>query len=152
MAKCADQKPISTEVVRDVRRRLGSVRIAELAQSYRSGARTTELMRTYTLSKASVLALLEAEGVVMRRQSLTKQQVDEAARLYLQGLSLATTAKRLSLAQESIRRALIERGVVMRRRGLAGRTHHVGHPLASSAGGEQPACRERASDEQQGEQ
>ena len=79
---------------------------------------TITLMNKYELSKTSVIHLLEANGVVLRRQGLGEQQVTEIKHLYEhEHLSLTAITERLDLPRESIRRALIDAGVQMRSRG-----------------------------------
>jgi hypothetical protein len=74
-------------------------------------------METYTLSKTSVLKLLKANGVTMRRQPLTDEQLQQTAKLYNTGRSLAAIESELNIPKESIRRALIEEGIKLRPRG-----------------------------------
>jgi DNA invertase Pin-like site-specific DNA recombinase len=65
----------------------------------------------------SVIRLLEANGITLRRQPLTREQAERAVDLYQAGHSLTTIEKIVDLSRESIRRALIEAGVKMRPRG-----------------------------------
>jgi hypothetical protein len=74
-------------------------------------------METYALSKTSVLKLLKANGVVIRRQPLTEEQLQQTAKLYNTGRSLAAIESELDIPKESIRRALIAGGIDLRPRG-----------------------------------
>lgn len=113
----AKSKPTATKI-RNITRRLGAERIERLAVDYLAGEPTTVLMHTYGLSKSSVLQLLEASGVELRRQPLAPDKVAEVVRLYRdEGCSLSTIVTRLGYPRESVRRSLIDAGVTMRGRG-----------------------------------
>jgi IS30 family transposase len=71
-------------------------------------------MRTYGLGKGAVLRLLDAHGVVRRRQGLRPTEVEEAIRLYGQGWSLARIGEHFGRHHSVILRAL-ERADVPRR-------------------------------------
>ncbi len=111
------QKPKIQVLQRPIARRLGSEKIAELVADYGSGQTTIQLMETYQLSKTSVLKLLSANGVEMRRQPPTTDQVARVAALYSSGKSLAAIEREADTPRESIRRALIDAGVELRQRG-----------------------------------
>lgn len=111
------QSPKAQLLQPPIARRLGSQKIAELVAEYESGRTTVQLMETYKLSKTSVLKLLNANGVEMRRQPPTTEQVAEAAALYSSGKSLAAIERETDIPRESIRRALIKAGVELRQRG-----------------------------------
>lgn len=111
------QRPKVQVLQRPIARRLGSEKIAELAADYRSGQTTIQLMETYQLSKTSVLKLLRANGVEMRRQPQTTNQVERTVALYKSGKSLAAIERETDIPRETIRRALIEAGVELRARG-----------------------------------
>lgn len=102
---------------RPIARRLGREKIAELVADYRSGQTTIQLMETYQLSKPSVLKLLNANGVEMRRQPATSKQVERIVALYSSGKSLAAIERETNIPRETIRRALIDAGVQLRQRG-----------------------------------
>jgi len=114
----AQSKTTGTKI-RNVTRRLGQERIDRLVADYRDDPdmTTTALMEKYSLSKTSVIHLIEANGVALRRQGLSKRQATEAALLYEQGRSLSAITEQLQLPRESIRRALVDAGVEMRGRG-----------------------------------
>jgi hypothetical protein len=57
------------------------------------GRTTTDLTNVYVLSKASVIHLLEANGVTLRRQALTRNQVERIVELYQAGHSLAAIGR-----------------------------------------------------------
>jgi hypothetical protein len=79
-------------------------------------------MAAYGLSKSSVLKLLEARGVAMRRQAMTQDQIASSVKLYEEGVPLAAIMKELEVPRESVRRALISAGVQMRNRGRSAGT------------------------------
>lgn len=87
---------------------------AALVRDYLNGTPTTKLTESYGLGKGSVLEILEAEGVKMRRQPLTDEQVAMALRLYAEGKSLAQVAKAIGSAPTSVGRALKTRGMRLR--------------------------------------
>jgi uncharacterized protein (DUF433 family) len=103
--------------VRNIVRRLGRERIDQLVADYELGRTTIELMADYGLSKTSVIHLLEANEVALRRQPLTREQLDAAICLYQEGHALVAIEKIINVSRESIRRGLIEASVTMRPRG-----------------------------------
>ena len=103
------QRPIAT--------RLGPHAILQLVGDYISGQTTIQLMETYKLSKTSVLKLLRANGVEMRRQPPTSNQVERVVALYNSGKSLAAIERETDIPRETIRRALIDAGGQLRQRG-----------------------------------
>jgi hypothetical protein len=98
-------------------RRLSLEAITELVQSYRDGMGTPELRRRYNLSQGSVLKLLRAHGVTMRRQGLADTDLLAAAELYRDGAPLAEIGERFGVSYSAVRRALIASGVRMRSQG-----------------------------------
>ncbi len=102
---------------RPIASRLGPYAILQLVADYRSGQTTIQLMETYQLSKTSVLKLLRASGVEMRRQPLPTEQVKRAVDLYTNGSSLTALESVIGAPRESIRRALIDAGIQLRGRG-----------------------------------
>lgn len=112
----ARAEPIQAKV-RSVVRRLGQERVDELVADYEQGRTTTELTGVYGLSKASVIQLLERNGITLRRQPPTREQVTRSVELYEAGHSLAAIERIVQVPRESIRRALIDAGVTMRPRG-----------------------------------
>jgi hypothetical protein len=111
------QSPKVQLLQRPIARRLGSQKIAELVAEYESGRTTIQLMGTYQLSKTSVLKLLNANGVEMRRQPPTTDQVEQVVALYNSGKSLAAIERETDIPRESIRRALMDAGIELRQRG-----------------------------------
>ncbi len=61
----------SRDVTQRADNRLGPQQLAQLIANYRAGIPTTQLMQSYGLGKGAVLRLLDAHGVVRRRQGLT---------------------------------------------------------------------------------
>lgn len=81
---------------------------------YSAGETTTLLAEEFDVAKSTILGILRANNVVVRRQPLTPEQVVEAGRLYQAGLSLSQVAERLSVNQETMRVAIIASGVTVR--------------------------------------
>jgi len=111
-----DEVAQSASKPRSLRFRMADVQRQALVDDYVNGTPTTELTSRYQLSKGSVLQILEAAGVQMRRQGLTDDQVHEAVKLYTSGLSLAAIAGRLDSASTTVNRALVAQGVILRGR------------------------------------
>jgi len=72
------------------------------------------LAEEYGVAKSTILGILRAGSVVVRRQPLETSIVDEAARLYESGLSLSQVARQLGINQETMRMAILRVGVVLR--------------------------------------
>jgi len=100
-----------------VDRRLSRETIAELVQTYRDGASTTQLRQQYELGQGSVIKILHEHGVVMRNQGLADDDLSTAATLYDDGQTLAELGQRFEVSPNAVRRALVSVGVVMRARG-----------------------------------
>lgn len=83
---------------------------------YEAGDTTTQLACDYGVAKSTIIGILRAKSVVVRRQPLTREQVSEAARLYESGLSLSQVAEQLKVNQETMRVAIILAGTIMRPR------------------------------------
>ncbi|TYL51156.1 hypothetical protein [Agromyces mariniharenae] len=94
--------------------RLSDESRARVAQRYEAGETTTQLAKDYRVAKSTIIGILRANNVVVRRQPLTPEQVSEAARLYESGLSLSQVAKRMDVNQETMRVAIIEARVTLR--------------------------------------
>ncbi len=99
--------------IRNIVRRLGQEQIDQLLADYERGRTTIDLMAVYGHGKTSVIHLLGANGVALRRQGLTNDQTTEATRLYDDGRSPAYIARTLAVPQETVRRALHAAGVNM---------------------------------------
>ncbi|HEY2089952.1 MAG TPA: hypothetical protein VGH54_28515, partial [Mycobacterium sp.] len=65
-----------------IERRLEADIIKQLVQDYEAGTPSTELTERYELGKGTVLKLLRAHGVTIRRQGLSPAQIQEATALY----------------------------------------------------------------------
>ncbi len=94
--------------------RLSDEARADVANRYVAGETSTVLAKEYGVAKSTILGILRAGSVVVRRQALTTEQVSEAARLYESGLSLSRTAEQLNVNQETMRIAIIAAGVDLR--------------------------------------
>lgn len=86
----------------------------EVASRYKAGDTTTQLAKDYGVAKSTIIGILRARNVVVRRQSLSAEQVSEAARLYESGLSLSQAAAQLSVNQETMRVAILKEGTTLR--------------------------------------
>lgn len=87
---------------------------AEVVDRYEAGETSTALAEAYGVAKSTILGILRANSVVVRRQPLTPEQVREAVRLYESGLSLSQVAERLRVNQETMRMALLSQGSKLR--------------------------------------
>lgn len=83
-------------------------------ERYEAGETSTALAEAYGVAKSTILGILRANSVVVRRQPLTPEQVSEATRLYNSGLSLSQVAGRLRVNQETMRVALLRSGLALR--------------------------------------
>jgi len=83
-------------------------------ERYEAGETSTALAEAYGVAKSTILGILRANSVVVRRQPLTPEQVSEATRLYNSGLSLSQVAERLRVNQETMRVALLKSGLALR--------------------------------------
>lgn len=111
-----DATPRNSAIKRPHRKwnRLSDTARADVVSRYSAGETSTALAKEYNVAKSTILGILRANSVVVRRQPLTKQQVAEAARLYEAGSSLSQVAEALKVNQETMRMAIIKVGVVLR--------------------------------------
>lgn len=86
----------------------------DVVTRYEAGETSTALAAEYGVAKSTILGILRANNVVVRRQSLEPAVIVEAARLYEAGLSLSQVAARLKINQETMRTAIIGAGVKIR--------------------------------------
>lgn len=86
----------------------------DVVTRYEAGETPTALAAEYGVAKSTILGILRANNVVVRRQSLEPAVIVEAARLYEAGLSLSQVAARLKINQETMRTAIIGAGVKIR--------------------------------------
>lgn len=106
--------PGETTVTRRKWTRLSDEARAAVIERYASGETSTTLAEAYGVAKSTILGILRANTVVVRRQPLTTEQVNEAAQLYESGLSLSQVAARLNVNQETMRVAILTAGVILR--------------------------------------
>ena len=85
-----------------------------VVERYEAGETSTALAEAYGVAKSTILGILRANSVVVRRQTMKPEQVCDAVGLYDSGLSLSQVAKRLNVNQETMRVAIIEAGVQIR--------------------------------------
>ena len=81
---------------------------------YNAGENTPELSREYGISKTGLLELLKAEGVALRRRSMTPQDTKRAVRLYESGLAIDEVVKQVGYSYSTVQRVLRQKGVAMR--------------------------------------
>lgn len=106
--------PGETTATRRKWTRLSDEARAAVIERYEAGETTTALAQAYGVAKSTILGIVRANSVVLRRQPLTAKQVSEAARLYNSGLSLSQVAERLKVNQETMRVAIMGSGVTIR--------------------------------------
>lgn len=95
-------------------KRLSGDQRADVVARYDAGETSTVLASEYGVAKSTILGILRANSVVVRRQPLTAEQVGEAVQLYETGLSLSEAADRLRVNQETMRVAMLAAGVSLR--------------------------------------
>ena len=106
--------PGETTATRRKWTRLSDEARTAVIERYEAGETSTALAQAYGVAKSTILGILRANSVVVRRQPLTAEQVGEAARLYNSGLSLSQVADRLKVNQETMRVAIMGSGVTIR--------------------------------------
>lgn len=94
--------------------RLDDEERADVAARYAAGETSTALAAEHGVAKSTILGILRANSVVVRRQPMTADQVAEAASLYESGLSLSRVAAELKVNQETMRMAILKVGVELR--------------------------------------
>jgi hypothetical protein len=109
---------------RALKRRVGRDEIDQIITKYNSGISTNQLMTEHHLAKRTITALLQANGVALRRQGLTDKQARQAAYFYRGGRSLAWIASHFgSVSPTTVARALRREGLELRPRyGQLGRS------------------------------
>lgn len=95
-------------------KRLNDEARAQVVARYSAGETTTVLATEFGVAKSTIIGILRANNVVVRRQPMTAQQAGEAARLYESGLSLSQVATALDVNQETMRVAIMKAGVEIR--------------------------------------
>ncbi|KAB1640691.1 helix-turn-helix domain-containing protein [Gulosibacter chungangensis] len=95
-------------------KRLNDEARAQVVARYSAGDTTTTLAKDYDVAKSTIIGILRANNVVVRRQPMTSDQVSQAARLYESGLYLSQVAEALSVNQETMRVAIMKAGVEIR--------------------------------------
>jgi hypothetical protein len=100
--------------MRNLRRRLAPQTIAELVARYNAGEHTPALSREYGPSKTGLVDLLRAEGVPLRKRSMTTQDTERAVRLYESGLTIEQVVGQVGYSFSTIRKVLHENRVAIR--------------------------------------
>ncbi len=95
-------------------KRLNDAQRADVAARYEAGETSTALAVEHGVAKSTILGILRANNIVVRRQPLTASQVSEAVRLYESGLSLSQVSEALTVNQETMRVAISKVGVTVR--------------------------------------
>lgn len=101
---------------RQVQRRLGPAEVDRLVDGYRAGSTVRQLSAEFGVSRATVSAHLERQGLPRRYNRLSGDALAEAGRLYGDGWSLARLGERYGLDAGTVRRALLKSGVQTRPR------------------------------------
>ena len=86
----------------------------EVVERYAAGETSTALAGYFKVAKSTILGILRANDVVVRRRALAPETVVEATRLYGSGLSLSQVAEQLGVNQETMRVAILAAGVSLR--------------------------------------
>lgn len=86
----------------------------ELVAAYESGISSNQLVIDYGIAKGTVLKLLRANNVTMRRQGLNAATAKQAAALYRDGKSLAAVGAMFGVDPTTVRSALIKQNVALR--------------------------------------
>jgi site-specific DNA recombinase len=88
--------------------------LESLVAEYEAGASTVQLQELFGLGKGSVLAILHAAGVKIRRQPMDDEQLEEIKQLYQSGLTIREVAASLSMPKTTVQDALGRLGQAMR--------------------------------------
>ncbi len=113
-ASVGDFSPKLEPTARRSWKRLNDEQRAGVVARYEAGETSTGLAAEYGVAKSTILGILRASNVVVRRQPLTSEQVSESARLYESGLSLSQVSEALRVNQETMRVAILNAGVSLR--------------------------------------
>ncbi len=113
-ASVRDFSPKLEPSIRRSWKRLNEADRAAVVTRYTVGETSTALAAEYGVAKSTILGILRANNIVVRRQPLTAVQVSEAAQLYESGLSLSQVAENLKVNQETMRIAILAMGVKLR--------------------------------------
>lgn len=94
---------------------LTPAQIETLVASYRAGASTTDLSKTFGIHRRTVVIHLKRQGVPLCRDGLPAKHVKTAARLYGEGWSLARIGTKFGTTANTVRAVLLAQGVEMRK-------------------------------------
>lgn len=98
--------------------RLGEERCAEIAQRYEAGETAQVLADEFGVARSSLVSMLRARHVVVRRRALSAQQIGALCSAYETGTTIAALEASTGIPHGSIQRALKSAGVEMRPRGF----------------------------------
>ena len=94
---------------------LTPAQIEALVASYRAGADTTGLSKTFGIHRRTVVIHLKRQGVPLRRDGLPAKHIKTAVRLYGEGWSLARIGTKFGTTANTVRTRLLEEGVEIRK-------------------------------------
>lgn len=109
---------MKTAPTRSLRRKLPPEVIDEIVSRYLSGEFTTDLSCEYGISKSGLLKLLRAEGVSIRKRSITSEDTDRVVQLYEGGMSITEIVEQIGYSYSTVRKSLHHSGVVVRLKGI----------------------------------
>jgi hypothetical protein len=89
-----------------------------LINAYEQQVPVKELAQRFGIHRLTVTALLQRNGVELRRSGLVASEIPRAAELYRQGWSLARLGASYGVDPTTVWRALCAAGVAMRSPGL----------------------------------
>ena len=86
----------------------------EIVERYQAGEGVTNIARTLSISRDTVITHLNRANVTRRRRGMNATQINLAVRLYTEGYSLAKVGKRLGFNPSTIQARLRDQGVAIR--------------------------------------
>ena len=93
--------------IRDVERRLGAEKIAQIVAEYEAGESTRALETKYGVGKTAIVSLLRKQNVTIRNQPIEPELVERALELRAAGMGYKSIAKQLGVPKESMRQAML---------------------------------------------
>jgi transposase len=95
-------------------RRLSMTEVAELIKEYERGVMVKELAERFGVHRVTVTALLQRQGVEIRKTGLVPEVIPVVARMYSQGWSCARLVDLFDVDASTVWRALRAAGLTMR--------------------------------------
>jgi hypothetical protein len=99
---------------KQVHKRLLSAQVDQLVSDYRGGAKLTDLVAKFGVSRGTVSKLLESRGIPRRYRKLSTDDIHKMVDLYRTGQSLAKVGAQLDVDPNTVRHHLLRAGVAMR--------------------------------------